>query len=74
MGDPKFVKKKYSARILLETLKKRKQLILAILVSCGFWLMLIHKLNHDISILSQENPQLFWKALFRYFIANLVGG
>jgi len=74
MGDPKFVKKKYSVRILLKTLNKRKQLIMALLVSCGFWLMLIHKLNHDISILSQENPHLFWKALFRYFIANLGGG
>ena len=48
--------------------------ILAFFIFCGFWLMIIHKGNADFSVIYQENPDDFWKAVGRYLITNLARG
>jgi hypothetical protein len=53
---------------------KRILQVLAILCLCMMLFIIYHKGFTDILVLIQENPDEFWRALFRYFMSNLAGG
>jgi len=54
---------------------KRAFQALAILCLILMLSVILHKAISDIATLAQKHPgQAFWRALGRYFIANLAGG
>ena len=53
---------------------KRILQVLAILCLCIMLFIIYHKGFNDILVLIHENPDEFWRALFRYFMGNLAGG
>jgi len=53
---------------------KRVLQILAIVCICLVLFIIYHKGLTDIVVLIQENPDDFFRALFRYFMDNLAGG
>jgi uncharacterized membrane protein len=53
---------------------KRILQAVAILCLCIILFIIYHKGFTDILVLIQENPDEFWRALFRYFMDNLAGG
>ena len=53
---------------------KRILQALAIICICLMLFIIYHKGFADISVVIQENPDDFWRALFRYFMDNLAGG
>ena len=53
---------------------KRILQVLAIVCLCIILLIINYKEFTDILVLIQENPDDFWRALFKYFMDNLVGG
>jgi hypothetical protein len=52
----------------------RIQQALAIVVMITIWLMITTKGFSDISILLQNEPDDFWRALAKYLLKNLAGG
>ncbi len=53
---------------------KRILQVLAILCICLMLFIIYYKGFTDILVLIQENPDDFWRALFKYFMANFAGG
>jgi len=53
---------------------KRILQVLAILCLCIILFIINYKGFTEIIVVIQENPDDFWRALFRYFMDNLAGG
>ena len=53
---------------------KRIMQVLAILCLCIILFIMYYKGFTDILVLIQENPDDFWRALFKDFMDNLAGG
>ena len=48
--------------------------VLAIFCMCLMWFMIIDKGLSDLSVLVQEHPDDFWRALAKYLIGNMAEG
>ena len=47
--------------------------LLAIVIFCGVYAIILHKLYIDISLIAERHPENFGRAVLEYFISNMAG-